>query len=153
MTPAPDLRDMLTRAARILAADLEGVGSNHWWWADRRRLLADCKAMLAAPGAIAAAEGAAVLDAAIGYPEMLAFARAYHGAVVPERELARMAAHALAVVDGRPAPASSGGTAAESLAIQARARRGGGALPIRSEKRRVGKECTGSCRSRRSPHH
>lgn len=126
MTPAPatDLCDMLTRAARILAADLEGVGSNHWWWADRRRLLAEVKEMLAAPAALAAAAPeSATYTAQPGYPELLAFARAYHGAVCPERDLARMAAHALAVVDGRPAPASSGGTAAESLAIQARARR------------------------------
>lgn len=121
--PAPELRDMLTRAARILAADLEGVGSNHWWWADRRRLLAEVKAMLAAPAEVTAPPAAHDPCRAIGYQELLAFARAYHGAVCPERELARMAAHALAMVDGRPAPASSGGTAAESLAIQARARR------------------------------
>ena len=127
MTPAPDLRDTLARAARTLTDDLDGASRNPWW-AQRRRLLADVKALLAAPAAVKAAllgedPPAATYTAQPGYPELVAFARAYHGAVAPERELARMAAHALALVDGRPAPASSGGTAAESLAVQARARR------------------------------
>lgn len=127
MTTATDLRDMLNRAARMLSDDLDGASRNPWW-AERRRLLAEVKALLAAP-----AEGAAPAPAADayqatytaqpGYHELLAFARAYHGAVCPERELAAMAARALAIVDGRPAPASSGGTAAESLAVQARGRR------------------------------
>lgn len=103
MTTAPDLRDMLIRTARILANDLEGVSATHWWWAERRRLLAEVKALLAAPAADAYQ---ATYTAQPGYQELLAFTRAYHGAIAPERELAAMAASALAVVDGRPAPAS-----------------------------------------------